>query len=114
MLCSFNHIGRKKVLGFSATLAGLSGLAGAAAPTYWWYMGLRVCSGVAAAGVTLAGKALATDPIGPTWRGVAGVITCFLSILGGLIMVLTAFLVSQSTQSIIWWSQHGPEYFSDD
>lgn len=83
------------MLGFSATLAGLSGLASAAAPSYWWYMGLRVCSGVAAAGMTLAGKALATEPIGPSWRGVAGVVICFFSILGGLITVLIAFLVSQ-------------------
>lgn len=87
------HAGRKKVLGCSAALAGLSGLAGAAAPTYWWYLALRVCSGVAAGGMTLAGRALATEPIGPSWRGVAGVATCFFSILGGLITVLIAFLV---------------------
>ena len=87
------HAGRKKVLGCSATLAGLSGLAGAAAPTYWWYLALRVCSGVAAGGMTLAGRALATEPIGPSWRGVAGVATCFFSILGGVMTVLIAFLV---------------------
>lgn len=87
------HAGRKKVLGCSAGLAGLSGLAGAAAPTYWWYLALRVCSGVAAGGMTLAGRALATEPIGPSWRGVAEVATCFFSILGGLITVLIAFLV---------------------
>ncbi|KAL3156934.1 hypothetical protein ABBQ38_001196 [Trebouxia sp. C0009 RCD-2024] len=87
------HLGRKKVLGCAATLAGLSGLAGAGAPTYWWYMAARVCSGVAAAGMTLAGRALATEPIGPSWRGVAGVTTCFFTILGGLFTVLLAFLV---------------------
>lgn len=51
--------------------------------------------------MTLAGKALATEPIGPTWRGVAGVVTCFLTILGGLVMVLLAFLVSQYMQTNI-------------
>lgn len=81
------------MLGCAATLAGLSGLAGAGAPTYWWYMAARVCSGVAAAGMTLAGRALATEPIGPSWRGVAGVTTCFFTILGGLFTVLLAFLV---------------------
>ena len=84
------------MLGCSATLAGLSGLAGAAAPTYWWYLALRVCSGVAAGSMTLAGRALAIEPIGPSWRGVAGVTTCFFSILGGLITVLIAFLVGLS------------------
>ena len=87
--------GRKKVLGLSATLAGLSGLASAAAPAYWWYMGLRVCSGVAATSMTLAARALATEPIGPSWRGHSEVVTWLFSILGGLIMVLISFLVSQ-------------------
>ena len=88
--------GRKKVLGFSATLAGVSGLASAAAPAYWWYMGLRVCSGVAAASMTLAARALAIEPIGPSWRAMAEVVTWLFSILGGLLTVLIAFLVSQS------------------
>ena len=87
--------GRKKVLGLSAILAGLSGLACAAAPAYWWYMGLRVCSGMAAASMTLAARALAIEPIGPSWRGMAGVVSCFFSILGGLVTILIAFLVSQ-------------------
>ncbi len=83
------------MLGLSAILAGLSGVASAAAPAYWWYMGLRVCSGVAAASMTLAARALAIEPIGPSWRGMAGVASCFFSILGGLVTVLIAFLVSQ-------------------
>lgn len=83
------------MLGLSAILAGLSGLASAAAPAYWWYMGLRLCSGMAAASMTLAARALAIEPIGPTWRGMAGVASCFLSILGGLVTILIAFLVSQ-------------------
>ncbi|DBA92174.1 TPA: hypothetical protein ACH3X1_015889 [Trebouxia sp. C0004] len=87
------HLGRKKVLGLSAILAGLSGLASAAAPAYWWYMGLRVCSGAAAASMTLAARALAIEPIGPTWRGMAGVASCFFTILGGLVTILIAFLV---------------------
>ena len=86
--------GRKKVLGLSATLAGLSGLASAAAPTYWWYMGLRVCSGITAISMTLAARALATEPIGPSWRSQAEVLTWLFSILGGLVMVLISFLVS--------------------
>jgi len=83
------------VLGLSALLAGLSGLASAAAPAYWWYMGLRVCSGMAAASMTLAARALATEPIGPSWRGMAGVATCFFSVLGGLVTIVVAILVSQ-------------------
>ena len=83
------------MLGLSAILAGLSGLASAAAPAYWWYMGLRVCSGVAAASMTLAARALAIEPVGPTWRGMAGVASCFFNISGGLVTVLIAFLVSQ-------------------
>lgn len=93
--------GRKKVLGLSAILAGLSGLASAAAPAYWWYMGLRVCSGVAATGMTLAAGALAVEPVGPTWRGMAGVATCFFSILGGLLTTLVALLVSQLDMNAI-------------
>ena len=58
-------------------------------------MGLRVCSGVAATGMTLAAGALAVEPVGPTWRGMAGVATCFFSILGGLLTTLVALLVSQ-------------------
>lgn len=87
------HLGRKKVLGLSATLAGLSGLASAAAPAYWWYMGLRVCSGMAAASMTLAARELAVEPIGPSWRGMAGVASCFFSISAGLVTILIAFLV---------------------
>ncbi|KAA6423242.1 MAG: hypothetical protein FRX49_06694 [Trebouxia sp. A1-2] len=86
------HLGRKKVLGLSAILAGLLGLASAAAPAYWWYMGLRVCSGMAAASMTLAARALAIEPIGPTWRGMAGVASCFFIISGGLVTILIAFL----------------------
>ena len=93
--------GRKKLLGLSATLAGLVGLACAAAPAYWWYMGLRVCSGVAAASMTLAARALAIEPIGPSWRSMAEVSTWLFSILGGLLTVLIAFPVSQPSCQVM-------------
>ena len=98
------------MLGLSATLAGFAGPAEAAVPGYWWYMGLRVLSGMAASGMTLAAKALATEPIGRTWRGMAGVVTCWFSVLAGLITVLISSLASHLTS----WCAHSPACRSAD
>lgn len=63
------------------------------APSYFPYLGLRGLCGVGVALMGLASFALATEPIGPSWRGSAGLGTQYFFALGASLLPLLAWLV---------------------
>ncbi|KXZ46396.1 hypothetical protein GPECTOR_44g71 [Gonium pectorale] len=54
---------------------------------YWLHLVVRTCSGVAAAGQALGAYVLATELVGPAWRGAAGMLTQTFFILGEFLLV---------------------------
>ncbi|KAF3777532.1 Organic cation/carnitine transporter 4 [Nymphaea thermarum] len=86
---SDSFLGRKGTLTTVCILNGIMGLLTAASPTYWGYLILRFLTGVGTGGVGLSAFVLATEPIGPGKRGVAGMSTFYffsagIAILSGI------------------------------
>ncbi|GLI66645.1 hypothetical protein VaNZ11_010487, partial [Volvox africanus] len=54
---------------------------------YWLHLVLRCASGALCAGQALGGYVLATEMVGPTWRGAAGLLTQSFFIFGEFLLV---------------------------
>ncbi|CAN6457926.1 unnamed protein product [Victoria cruziana] len=89
---SDSFLGRKGTLATGCLLSGFTGLATAASPTYWVYLILRFLTGVSTGGVGLTAFVLATEPVGPGKRGVAGMSTFYFFSAGIAILAGVAYL----------------------
>lgn len=69
---SDSKLGRKRALALACSLTTILGMSTVAAPNYWVYLTIRTLTGIATGGVGLTSFVLATEPIGPSWRGQAG------------------------------------------
>ncbi|KAJ9531751.1 hypothetical protein QJQ45_021899 [Haematococcus lacustris] len=87
--------GRKKTLMFASGLATLGTLMSALSYNYWVYAASRLLTGVGAAGQSLVTYLLATESVGPSRRGFAGVATQMVFIVGEFALVLVAFLLQR-------------------
>ncbi|KAF5730598.1 hypothetical protein HS088_TW19G00190 [Tripterygium wilfordii] len=74
---SDTRLGRKGSLTVVCILNALFGCLTAFSPTYWVYLLLRILTGFSTGGVGLCAFVLATEPVGPTKRGVAGMSTFY-------------------------------------
>uniref|UniRef100_A0A7S0WQM3 Major facilitator superfamily (MFS) profile domain-containing protein n=1 Tax=Chlamydomonas leiostraca TaxID=1034604 RepID=A0A7S0WQM3_9CHLO len=82
--------GRRPALYASTLLAAVTTLAGALAPTFWLHFIPRTLSAVGVQGMVLADIIIVTEPVGPSCRGRAGVITQSFFILGELLLAALA------------------------
>eukprot|EP00197_Chlamydomonas_leiostraca_P012629 CAMPEP_0202879236 /NCGR_PEP_ID=MMETSP1391-20130828/33331_1 /ASSEMBLY_ACC=CAM_ASM_000867 /TAXON_ID=1034604 /ORGANISM="Chlamydomonas leiostraca, Strain SAG 11-49" /LENGTH=609 /DNA_ID=CAMNT_0049561553 /DNA_START=103 /DNA_END=1928 /DNA_ORIENTATION=+ len=87
-----DHHGRKITLLASTCVATVFTIMAGCAPNYWVYFAARLLTGVGAAGQALVTYLIATESIGPTWRGVAGVGTQMFFVLGEFLLVLVALI----------------------
>ena len=85
--------GRRKVWYISFTGLVLFGFASSFAPTYRIYVTLRFFTGFCIGGEILSAFVLATELIGPSYRGFAGTMAqCFFT-AGLLILPIVAYLI---------------------
>ncbi|KAI9185122.1 hypothetical protein LWI28_004377 [Acer negundo] len=93
---SDSKLGRKGSLTIVCILNAIFGCSTAFSPNYLTYLLLRVLTGFSTGGVGLCAFVLATEPIGPTKRGAAGMSTFYFFSTGIVIISGIAYL-SQST-----------------
>jgi MFS family permease len=86
-------VGRKLPLLVSTLLVAASVLVSLASTNFWMFVGLRVGAGAGAAGQTLAIFLLSTEPAGPSWRGLANIMSLMLFNAGEFVLVLVAYLL---------------------
>ncbi|WIA21478.1 hypothetical protein OEZ85_000683 [Tetradesmus obliquus] len=86
-----DRLGRRNPLFLSTALIAVPMLASLAAPSHWAMAGLRAVTGVGAAGQAHCIFLLATEPVGPDFRGFAGTITLLFFTIGEFLMVALGF-----------------------
>jgi len=92
---SDSSLGRKGSLTVVCALNTLFGCLTALSPNYWIYALLRLLTGFSSGGVGLTAFVLATEPIGPTKRGTAGMST-FYFFSGGIAVLSGIAYIFQS------------------
>ncbi|KAL6651457.1 hypothetical protein ACP70R_010382 [Stipagrostis hirtigluma subsp. patula] len=80
---SDSFLGRKGSLQVVCVLNAAAGLLTALAPNYWAYVALRLLTGFSTGSVGVLAFVLATEPVGPSRRGAAGMST-FYFFSGGI------------------------------
>ncbi|KAK6946826.1 Major facilitator, sugar transporter-like [Dillenia turbinata] len=102
---SDSFLGRKGSLTVVCLLNAIFGFLTAFAPDYWTYLLLRLLTGFSTGGVGLCAFVLATEPVGPTKRGAAGMSTFYffsigIGILSGLAYIFQTWRVLYIVSSI--------------
>jgi OCT family organic cation transporter-like MFS transporter 4/5 len=93
---SDSKLGRKGSLTVVCIINAIFGIATAFSPNYWTYVVLRFLTGFSTGGVGLTAFVLATEPIGPSKRGVAGMSTFYffsagIAVLSGIAYVFRSW-----------------------
>ncbi|KAL1197363.1 Organic cation/carnitine transporter 4 [Cardamine amara subsp. amara] len=93
---SDSKLGRKGSLTVVCIINAIFGIATAFSPNYWFYVILRFFTGFSTGGVGLTAFVLATEPIGPSKRGVAGMSTFYffstgIALLSGIAYVFRSW-----------------------
>ncbi|KDP39013.1 hypothetical protein JCGZ_00770 [Jatropha curcas] len=107
---SDSKLGRKGSLTVVCLLNALFGCLTTLAPDYWTYLVLRLLTGFSTGGVGLCAFVLATEPVGPTKRGTAGMSTFYffssgIAVLSGIAYLFQswrALYIASSIPSIIY------------
>ncbi|OWM88715.1 hypothetical protein CDL15_Pgr002482 [Punica granatum] len=107
---SDSFLGRKGSLSVVCILNAIFGCLTALSPNYWIYCLLRILTGFSTGGVGLCAFVLATEPIGPSKRGAAGMSTfyffsCGIALLSGIAYVFRswrALYVASSIPSLLF------------
>ncbi|OVA13169.1 General substrate transporter [Macleaya cordata] len=107
---SDSFLGRKGSLTVVCILNAVFGCLTALSPTYWIYTILRFLTGFSTGGVGLCAFVLATEPIGPNWRGAVGMSTFYffsggIAILSGIAYIFKswrALYIASSVPSILY------------
>ena len=94
-------MGRKGTLHVVCFLNAIFGLLTALSPNYWVYMALRLLTGFSAGSVCLCAFVLATEPIGPSYRGVTGMSTCYF-FSGGIAALAGIAAMCQSSWRLLY------------
>ncbi|XP_050215575.1 organic cation/carnitine transporter 4 [Mercurialis annua] len=102
---SDSKLGRKGSLIVVCILNALFGCLTALSPNYWTYLILRLLTGFSTGGVGLCAFVLATEPVGPTKRGTAGMSTFYffstgIALLSGIAYVFRSWRVLYTASSI--------------
>lgn len=93
---SDSKLGRKGSLTVVCILNALFGCLTAVSPNYWIYVLFRFLTGFSTGGVGLCAFVLATEPIGPSKRGIAGMSTFYffsagIAILSGIAYIFQSW-----------------------
>ncbi|KAL5737839.1 hypothetical protein ACOSP7_030600 [Xanthoceras sorbifolium] len=88
---SDSKLGRKGSLTIVCILNAIFGCLTALSPNYLTYLLLRVLTGFSTGGVGLCAFVLATEPVGPTKRGAAGMSTFYFFSTGIVILSFVAY-----------------------
>ncbi|KAI4333789.1 hypothetical protein L6164_018551 [Bauhinia variegata] len=107
---SDSFLGRKGSLSAVCLLNTIFGCLTALSPNYWTYALLRLLTGFSTGGVGLCAFVLATEPVGPTKRGTAGMSTFYffstgIAILSGIAYVFQkwrALYIASSIPSLLF------------
>ncbi|XP_073126503.1 organic cation/carnitine transporter 4-like [Henckelia pumila] len=107
---SDSRLGRKGSLLVVCILNAIFGCITALTPNYWTYALLRILTGFSTGGVGLCAFVLATEPVGPTKRGFAGMSTFYffaggIAILSGIAYIFRswrALYVASSIPSVLF------------
>ncbi|XP_057740952.1 organic cation/carnitine transporter 4-like [Arachis stenosperma] len=89
---SDSFLGRKGSLMMVCALNAIFGCLTAFSPNYWIYVILRFLTGFSTGGVGLCAFVLATEPIGPAKRGIAGMSTFYFFSIGIAILSAIAYV----------------------
>ncbi|KAL1363237.1 hypothetical protein HN51_011431 [Arachis hypogaea] len=98
---SDSNLGRKGSLTMVCILNTITGMLTSLAPNYLSYVTLRFLTGFSTGGVGLCAFVLATEPIGPTMRGVAGMSTFYFFSSGIALLAGIAYLFPEWRQLYI-------------
>ena len=98
---SDSFLGRKGALQIACFLNAVFGLLTALAPNYWAYAALRLLAGFSCGSVGLCCFVLATEPIGPSRRGTAGMST-FYFFSGGIALLAGIAASCQSSWRLLY------------
>ncbi|KAL1811513.1 hypothetical protein ACET3Z_021578 [Daucus carota] len=96
---SDSKLGRKGSLTLVCILNAIFGCLTAFSPNYWIYVLLRFLTGFSTGGVGLCSFVLATEPIGPSKRGIAGMST-FYFFSGGIAVLSGIAYIFQTWRSL--------------
>lgn len=92
---SDSFLGRKGSLTVVCILNTIFGCLTALSPNYWTYVLFRLLTGFSTGGVGLCAFVLATEPVGPTKRGAAGMSTFYFFSTGIAILSCVAYIFPQ-------------------
>lgn len=98
---SDSFLGRKGSLQVVCALNAVFGLLTALSPNYWVYAALRLLTGFSTGSVGLCSFVLATEPIGPSHRGAAGMST-FYFFSGGIAALAGVAAVFPSSWRLLY------------
>ncbi|KAM3316986.1 hypothetical protein ACQJBY_034891 [Aegilops geniculata] len=98
---SDSFLGRKGSLQVVCFLNAVFGLLTALSPNYWVYASFRLLTGFSAGSVCLCSFVLATEPIGPSYRGAAGMSTCYF-FSGGIAALSGIAALYQSSWRLLY------------
>ncbi|KAL2496220.1 Organic cation/carnitine transporter 4 [Forsythia ovata] len=96
---SDSKLGRKGSLLVVCIMNAIFGCLTAMSPYYWTYALLRLLTGFSTGGVGLCAFVLATEPVGPTKRGIAGMST-FYFFSGGIAILSGIAYIFKSWRSL--------------
>ncbi|KAM1057349.1 organic cation/carnitine transporter 4-like [Malus sylvestris] len=92
---SDSFLGRKGSLTVVCIVNTIFGCLTAFSPNYWTYVLFRLLTGFSTGGVGLCAFVLATEPVGPTKRGAAGMSTFYFFSIGIAILSCVAYIFPQ-------------------
>ncbi|XP_044968056.1 organic cation/carnitine transporter 4-like [Hordeum vulgare subsp. vulgare] len=98
---SDSFLGRKGSLLVVCSLNAIFGLLTAISPNYWVYVALRILTGFSAGSICLCSFVLATEPVGPSYRGVVGMSTCYF-FSGGIAILAGIAAMFQSSWRLLY------------
>ncbi|KAH0744327.1 hypothetical protein KY290_032320 [Solanum tuberosum] len=96
---SDSKFGRKGTLAIICILNAIFGILTAFSSNYWTYALFRFLSGFSAGGIGLCASILSTEPVGQSWRGVAGLSTFYFFSTGVAVLSAIAYFI-QSWRSL--------------
>eukprot|EP00253_Pinus_taeda_P018340 PITA_18340 len=88
---SDSSLGRKGVLRLVCICNAILGFLTALSPNFWVYLILRLLTGTSTGGVGLSSFVLATEPVGPSKRGTAGMSTFYFFSFGIAVLPALAY-----------------------
>ncbi|XP_058779937.1 organic cation/carnitine transporter 4-like [Vicia villosa] len=102
---SDSYLGRKRSLTVVCALSAIFGCLTTLSPNYWIYVLLRLLTGFSSGAVGLCAFVLATEPVGPSKRGTAGLCTFYffsggIAILSGIAYIFQTWRTLYMVTSI--------------